>query len=198
MAHGRRLAPKFEFQRYAGQSTTREGTEVLQPCGKSADGVERGGAKDEAAKGIVLTIPHNYVHAGVRLAVAHCERAGVWPSAGMLNPPLLLHPPACFPVANAPRPTGIAVEQGVIGPQVECRIVEEHPYGNGSELLTFRRPPQLLIQGMQYPPLPILDLAGQGELVVLLRKTLSVALHHATDGDPPDDGRSDCKALQHV
>src|SRR3546814_16987584 len=46
--------------------------------------------------------------------------------------------------------------------------------------------------------IPVLHLAGQGELVILLRQALAIAFDHAADRYPPDNGRGDRKTFQHV
>src|SRR3546814_1426421 len=46
--------------------------------------------------------------------------------------------------------------------------------------------------------IPVLHLAGQGELVILLRQALAIAFDHAADRYPPDNGRGDRQTFQHV
>ena len=88
---------------------------------------------------------------------------------------------------------GLAITPPVIGRISIGRVVER----NGKRLPEKDDQFTLTTQ-VQHPALPVLDLRGQGELVVLFRQALPVALHHPPDRDASDYRRGYHEALQHV
>jgi hypothetical protein len=94
---------------------------------------------------------------------------------------------AALTIADTNRPTGPAVEQGIFSPEIQIGIVEQQPDRNRTNLpaLGF---PESLIKRMWQPAVCTLNLAGDGELIVLLRKTFAGLLDDLANGNPSSTG----------
>src|SRR5690606_31789542 len=106
-------------------------------------------------------------------------------------------PAAQLAIAHTQRAASLAVEQRVFGSQVQVRIVEQHAYRDGPQLVARSVLAQLLVQRMQQPAVLALDLGGHGELVILLRQSLAVFLDHPANTDAADDGWGNGEAFDH-
>jgi hypothetical protein len=78
------------------------------------------------------------------------------------------------------------VKHAVLCPQIQLWIIKDHTDWNTSQFLIGHFGPQLLIQRVFHPTTVfILDLAGNGELIILFGDSFPVLFHHFTNVDPP-------------
>ena len=88
------------------------------------------------------------------------------------------------------------VEQRVVSPEVQLRLVEQQAYRDAAQLVVFALT-QLIIERVQQPAVLTLHLGRDGELVILLWQSLAVLLDDLTDGNPPEHRRGDSQTFEH-
>src|SRR3546814_17999203 len=103
------------------------------------------------------------------LAVTTRKRADLRPRTGLLRHPLISDSTAGFAVAHTDRSARRSVEQRVVRTQVQCRVVEHEMTRNRTELAACFFS-ELFVPWMQLHTIPVLPLAGTGDLVILLRQ----------------------------
>ncbi len=124
MALPGRLATQTQLQWQAGQAVTGDGLEVMQASGQGADAVETGGTEHEATQRVVIANDHVQPTVGPA-GIAFGQRAGIWRRAGQRLHAVLSDPLAGLAIAHAQRPSGLPVEQGVVGAEIQLRLVEQ-------------------------------------------------------------------------
>lgn len=92
---------------------------------------------------------------------------------------------ASLTITDTQRPAAVAVEQAVVRPKVQVRLVEQQPDRNTAQLAVLAIA-QLLIEWMQQPAVAALYLGGKGELIIFLRQTFAVFLDDLADGNTPE------------
>src|SRR3546814_6868266 len=90
-----------------------------------------------------------------------------------------------------------SVEQRVVRTQVQCRVVEHEMHRNRPELAACFFA-ERFVHRMQHPTIPVLHLAGQGELVILLRQALAIAFDHAADRYRSEEHTPDLQSLMRI
>src|SRR5690606_30438190 len=109
---------------------------------------------------------------------------------------VLSDPLAGLAIAHAQRASGLPVEQGVVGPKIQFRFVEQQAHWNAAQLVVLALA-QLVIEWVQQPAVLALYLGGDGELVILLRQALAVLLDDLADGDASEHRRCDSQTFEH-
>src|SRR5690606_15734781 len=120
------------------------------------------------------------IEARIRPALPHRKRTAFRTWTNLLADPVLAHPAARLAIAHTRGSACRTVEKRVVRTQIERRIVKQQPNRDRTQLAA-RFLTQGFIQGVENPALTVLDLAGQGELVVFLRQALAVSFDHAAD-----------------
>jgi hypothetical protein len=103
---------------------------------------------------------------------------------------------AGFTIADTNRPTGPAIEQGIFSPEIQIGIVEQQPDRNRTNLpaLGF---PESLIKRMWQPAVCTLNLAGDGELIVLSPEDVCRLSRRPCQWKSVQYRRGDNKTFQH-
>ncbi|MCY1550899.1 hypothetical protein D9M68_871870 [compost metagenome] len=96
----------------------------MQSGGQGANAIEARGAEHEGAQRILITNDH--VQPAIGLAgAALSQRAGIRRRAGQRLHAVRSDPLAGFTIADAQRPSRLPIEQGVIGTEIQLRLVEQ-------------------------------------------------------------------------
>src|SRR5690606_29466866 len=88
-------------------------------------------------------------------------------------------------------------ELHVFGSKVQIGVVERQHDLDGPQLGRLGELQLCLVRRVQKPALMVLNLGGDGELIILFGQALAVLFDDTANGDAPDDGRGDGKAFDH-
>jgi len=169
---------------------------VTQPRRQGANAVVPGGPEYEHTEILIVADTDTEPTVGFAASLL-ADVALIRPGAGKVLPAFCRLATTQLTISDTQRAAGLAVEQRVFRTQVQVRVVEQHANRNGPQLVARGVLAQLLVQRVQQPAVPALDLGGDGELIIFLRQSLAVLLDHPADTDAADDGWGNGEALDH-
>lgn len=115
---------------------TRDCCKVLQPGCQGPNAVKARSPEHKAAQ--LIAVANHHVQATIRFAVGHAKSAGIGARAFHDLHALIGDTLAALPITHAQRPGSRAIKHAVVRPQVQIRVVEQHPHRDAAQLATGR------------------------------------------------------------